>query len=179
VPFYPNILKVVLFGPQNTGKTTLCEALAKHYNTTYAQEFSRQYAKEHNVLDETTILPIAKGQLELENKAITKAKRLVFFDTNLLETKVYAQLYYNKTEPELETLLSQRIYDLYLLPEVKTPWLNDGIRDLPNHRNEHYNIFKSVLGQKKADFCELFGSFSSRFAQAKQIIDKKLNQREL
>ena len=38
-----NILKVVLFGPESTGKTTISLQLAEHYNTVWAPEFARNY----------------------------------------------------------------------------------------------------------------------------------------
>ena len=41
-----NCFRVVLFGPESTGKTTLGKALAEHYNCAYVPEFSRGYAEE-------------------------------------------------------------------------------------------------------------------------------------
>jgi len=38
-----NIIRIVLFGPESTGKTTLSQQLAKHYNTVWAPEFAREY----------------------------------------------------------------------------------------------------------------------------------------
>ena len=36
-------LKVVLFGPESTGKSSLAKELADHYNTLYVDEFARNY----------------------------------------------------------------------------------------------------------------------------------------
>ena len=170
--FHPNILKVVVFGPQNTGKTSLCEALAHHFNVDYVPEYSRLFAENNSVLNEDTVLPIIKGQLKLEDDYLKKANDLLVFDTNLLETKIYAHLYYNKTIPELEHLLKNRTYDLYLLPYVDIPWVNDSIRDLPNDRLEHYNLFKSVLEKNNLNFTTLNGSLNERLEQAILVINK-------
>ena len=40
-----NGLRVVLFGPESTGKTVLAEQLAAHFNTVWTPEFSRLYAE--------------------------------------------------------------------------------------------------------------------------------------
>ena len=39
-----NLVKVVLFGPESTGKTTMSELLAKHYNTVWVAEYAREYS---------------------------------------------------------------------------------------------------------------------------------------
>ena len=41
-----NIIKVVLFGPESTGKTTLSRQLAKHYNTKWVPEYAREYLQD-------------------------------------------------------------------------------------------------------------------------------------
>nr|WP_317045233.1 ATP-binding protein [Formosa algae] len=41
-----NNLKIVLFGPESTGKTVLAKQLAAHYNTVFVPEYSRTYALE-------------------------------------------------------------------------------------------------------------------------------------
>src|SRR5690554_540983 len=91
-----NCLKVVLFGPESTGKTILAKQLAAHYNTLWVPEFSRSYAEEkskHNeVLTKDDVLPIAIGQMALENSLAKQVESLLICDTNLLETKVYSEI---------------------------------------------------------------------------------------
>ena len=41
------IRKIVILGPESTGKSTLCEALAKHYHTVWCPEYARQYLSEN------------------------------------------------------------------------------------------------------------------------------------
>ena len=45
---HSDILKIVLFGPESTGKTVLAKQLAEHYNTVFVPEYSRAYALEKN-----------------------------------------------------------------------------------------------------------------------------------
>lgn len=93
-------LKVVVFGPESSGKTTLSRALASHYNVLWIEEFARDYLqekwdKENKVCELNDLLPIAYGQIKLENKYSKKATDLLICDTDLLETKVYSETYYN------------------------------------------------------------------------------------
>ena len=36
-------IKIVLFGPESTGKTSLAVELAKHYKTLFVKEFAREF----------------------------------------------------------------------------------------------------------------------------------------
>ena len=98
-----NCIKVVLFGPESTGKTTLAKQLAGHYNTVWVPEYMRKYLQDKLDTKQKTsepedIFPIAEGQMMLENKLAKKADKILICDTNLLETKVYAQIYFPDTD---------------------------------------------------------------------------------
>ncbi len=103
-----NIVKIVLFGPESTGKTTLSKQLARHYNTVWAPEYAREYLQdkwnnERKTCENSDLLPIAKGQMALENTLAKKADKLLICDTDLLETKVYSEEYYGGfVNPDLE-----------------------------------------------------------------------------
>ena len=38
-------LKIVLFGPESTGKTTLAKKLARHYNSVWVREYARKISQ--------------------------------------------------------------------------------------------------------------------------------------
>ena len=64
------IVKIALFGPESTGKTTLAKQLAAHYDTAWTPEFARDYLqqkwdKEQKICDVSDMLPIACGQVQL------------------------------------------------------------------------------------------------------------------
>ena len=91
-----NLIKVVLFGPESTGKTTLARELANHYQTTWVPEYAREYLqekwnKEQKTCEPHDLIPIAEGQIRLENDLTEKANKLLICDTDLLETKVYSE----------------------------------------------------------------------------------------
>ena len=120
-------LKVVIYGPESSGKTTLSRELAKYYNTIWIEEFAREYLqekwnKENKTCELNDMLPIAIGQIKLENEFSKKANKILFCDTDLLETKVYSETYYNGfCDPVLEKYALENKYDLYILTDVDIP----------------------------------------------------------
>ena len=86
-------LKVVLFGPESTGKTTLSGQLARYYNSVWVREYARRYLQdkwnnERKTCEADDLLPIAIGQMKLENNLAQKTNSVLICDTDLLETKV-------------------------------------------------------------------------------------------
>ncbi len=172
-----SLIKVVLFGPESTGKTTLSQQLATHYKTTWVPEFSREYLqkkwdKEHKICEPKDIIPIAVGQMNLENEKSKQANKLLICDTNLLETKVYSEVYYNGFVPEkIKEAVQQNHYDIYLLTYVDTPWTPDDLRDKPNEREEMFNAFEKTLIDNHKNYVILKGNKKKRFKKATEIID--------
>ena len=113
-----NLVKVVLFGPESTGKTTLSRHLAHHYNTVWTPEFAREYLQkkwnqERKTCEVEDLLPIAIGQMKLENRLAKKADKVLICDTDLLETKVYSEEFYGGfVDPRLDKSSNENItYD--------------------------------------------------------------------
>ena len=178
-----NIIKVVLFGPESTGKTTLSKQLARHYNTVWVPEYAREYLQnkwnnERKTCENSDLLPIAYGQMELENKLAEKADRILICDTDLLETKVYSEEFYGGfVDTKLEKAAKQNTYDLYLLTYIDTPWEEDDIRDRPNERLEMFNAFEKALKKNNRPYILLAGSKKNRFNFAVEEIDKILKSK--
>ncbi|HSN48779.1 MAG TPA: ATP-binding protein, partial [Flavobacterium sp.] len=117
------IIKIALFGPESTGKTTLAIQLAAHFKTAWAPEFARDYLQEKwertgQICDVDDMLPIAFGQTKLENDSLSVANKFLFCDTNLLVTKVFSEVYYNYCDPLLEKAALKHEYDLFFLTDI-------------------------------------------------------------
>jgi NadR type nicotinamide-nucleotide adenylyltransferase len=178
-----NVLKVVLFGPESTGKTTLSRQLADHYNTLWVPEYARDYLqekwnREQKSCEPEDLIPIAIGQIMTENELTRKVSRLLFCDTDLLETKVYSEAYYlGSCDPVLEKYALQNKYDLYLLTYIDIPWEKDDLRDKPDKREEMFTYFKAALDKYHRPYKLIKGSKEERFTAAVAIIDKLLKQK--
>lgn len=177
-----NIIKVVLFGPESTGKTTLSEQLARHYHTVWVPEYAREYLQnkwndERKTCEPHDLLPIAEGQMELENSLAKKATEVLICDTDLLETKVYSEAYYvGHCDPILEKYAVQNTYDLYLLTNIDVPWVGDDLRDKPNERERMFIYFKETLEKYNRNFITLTGNKKTRLQTAVEHIDQLLRK---
>ncbi len=169
------IKKIVLFGSESTGKTTLAAQLAHHYNTVWVPEYSRIYQEEKcRPLDIHDVIPIVRGQKQLEHKALPQASRLLICDTDILETKVYSEAYNGSCPQWVLEQIPGQLADLYLLTCIDLPWTPDGIRDRPHNREEMHNLFKNELLIWHLPFAEIQGNPRLRFRLAVSAINRLL-----
>ena len=177
-----NCIKIVLFGPESTGKTTLSRQLAEHYQTLWVPEYAREYLqdkwdKEQKPCEPKDLIPIAIGQMSLENELTKKANSVLICDTDLLETKVYSEAYYlGSCDPILDKYAQINTYDLYFLTYIDTPWEADDLRDKPNERENMFKAFKQTLINYKRPFVLLKGDKKTRLQEAIYHIDKLLKK---
>ena len=176
-----NIVKVVLFGPESTGKTTLSNQLARHYNTVWVPDYARDYLQnkwnnERKTCENYDLIPIAIGQMKLENELAKKADKVLICDTDLLETKVYSEEFYGGfVNPDLEEAAIANSYNLYLLTYIDTPWEKDDLRDRPEFRLEMFNAFENALIKYERPYITLKGDKKTRLENAIKAIDSILD----
>ncbi|WP_271405815.1 ATP-binding protein [Tenacibaculum soleae] len=179
-----NLVKVVLFGPESTGKTTLSGQLARYYNTVWAPEFAREYLQdkwnnERKICEQKDIIPIAEGQIKLENDLSLKADKVLICDTDLLETKVYSEEYYDGfVEAELDEAAIKNSYDIYFLTYIDTPWEADDLRDRPEQRLQMFTAFENTLKKYNRPYVLLKGDKETRLKKAIEVIDELLAKKE-
>ena len=179
-----NLVKVVLFGPESTGKTTLSELLARHYNSVWVPEYARRYLQnkwnnERKTCEHKDLIPIAIGQIKMENDLLKKADKVLICDTDLLETKVYSEEYYGGfVDPDLDNAALKNQYDLYLLTYIDTPWEKDDLRDRPEQREEMFKAFENALIKYQRPYILLKGDLKTRLDTAVNAIDKILLNRK-
>ncbi|MCI9846744.1 DUF4301 family protein [Flavobacterium pectinovorum] len=171
-----SIIKIALFGPESTGKTTLAKQLADYYETDWVPEFARDYLQRkwelnEQICTEEDMMPIAYGQVALENEKLYAAQQYLFCDTNLMVTKVFSEVYYGSCNPSLNEAALAHEYDLFFLTDIDIPWEKDDIRDNPNKRETVFSIFKQTLIDNKKPFITISGDKESRLAKATAIID--------
>lgn len=177
-----DVIKIVLFGPESTGKTTLSEQLARYYNTVWVPEYAREYLQqkwndERKTCEPEDLLPIAEGQMRLENNLTKKATDILICDTDLLETKVYSEAYYvGSCDPLLEKYALKNTYNLYLLTYIDIPWEADDLRDKPGEREEMFSYFQDTLEKYNRNFVTLKGGKKERLRTAVKHIDNLLKR---
>lgn len=170
-------LRIVLYGPESSGKTTLAKALAKQFQTTWVPEFARNYLQEKwdqkkEVCSLEDLIIIAKGQINHENYLIEDANEFLFCDTNVLITKAWSETHFNGyCAPEIQYWVDTFKYDHYFLTDIDVPWQADDLRDRPNNRKQMLDYFENILKNKKESYTLLKGNLNLRLEKAKVILE--------
>jgi NadR type nicotinamide-nucleotide adenylyltransferase len=174
------MLKVAITGPESTGKSTISEKLAQHYNTIWVPEYARSYVGnlEHAYTLED-IEAIAAGQLALEQQLLPKANGIIFSDTDLLVLKIWSEHAFGHCPDWILQKLKQQDYNLYLLMGVDLPWEPDPQREHPHLRQFFYNWYKRELQALGVPFAEITGQQEARFDMARRQVDKLLQNHNL
>ncbi|MBO1530092.1 ATP-binding protein [Psychrobacter sp. F1192] len=182
----PNsVFKVAVLGAESTGKTTLCRDLAAHFGSAWVSEYMRTYLqdkwdKERATCTWDDLLPIAEGQIALENRLAEQARQralttnkqsYLFCDTSLFELMVYSNWYYGDCPEALTQAALAHHYDLILLTEVDTPWVADDLRDSPHQRDVMSEYFASHLYAHNKSFKRIGGSRDERVLKVAKWLD--------
>lgn len=169
------MLKIVLTGPESTGKTTLAKQLADHFKTEWVAEYARHFIDKLNrPYVEADLLEIAERQLEWEKHLERFAREVLIYDTDLLTIKVWSEFRFGRCHPQILSWIKQRHYDHYLLCGTDVVWHPDPQRENPNDRDLLFDIYKKELALYKKDFTEIRGNEQQRLQQSIAIISSFL-----
>lgn len=183
------IKKIVILGPESTGKSTLCIQLADHFQTVWVKEYAREYL-EANGTQYTfeSLLDIAKGQLALEDAAISIKSleesnaavttnlqpKHIFIDTNMYVIKVWSEFVFGKCHQWILNQIVERKYDLYLLCDIDLPWVKDELREYPDlaTREKLYHHYKDIMVNQNVPWVNISGNFEERLEKAITAVNK-------
>ncbi|ABE75193.1 AAA family ATPase [Psychrobacter cryohalolentis] len=177
-----SVIKVAVLGAESTGKTTLCRDLATHFGCPWVPEYMRTYLQAKWDDEQLTctwedLLPIAQGQILLENKLAKQVSQTsndhhyLFCDTSLFELMVYSNWYYGDCPETLTQAALVHHYDLILLTDVDTPWVADDLRDSPHQRDEISAYFADQLTAYNKPFQSIGGDREVRVQQVIKLLD--------
>jgi HTH-type transcriptional repressor of NAD biosynthesis genes len=168
------VKKICLYGPESVGKTTLAEQLAAQYQTVFVPEMARSLITSNN-LTADDFIRIGHAQTEAVSDTQQRANRILFCDTDVITTQIYATLYLHDIPPILVELEGQIHYDAYLLLTPDIPWIVDNLRDQGHRRNEMFDRFRYELDRRKLAYQLISGSYVERFVLAQNTVEQVLS----
>jgi NadR type nicotinamide-nucleotide adenylyltransferase len=168
--------KIVIIGPESTGKSTLATQLADHYKSIWVPEYARAYLLEHGTdYSFEDLLIIAKGQLALEDACYnkfspgnTQQPSYLFLDTDMYVMKVWCEFVFQKCHNWILDQVVKREYDLYLLCNTDLPWTKDELREYPDliSRRKLYHMYKDIMVNQHVPWVDISGNYEERLATA-------------
>ena len=170
--------KVCVFGPESTGKSTLTEQLARHYNTNFVPEYARGVIEDCNAkLKDKDIEKIARGHDDDVKKATLDANRVLFVDTDAITTKVWSLELFGTYPKVIDEIIAKTDYDLYLLLDVDVPYVDDIVRYFPAKRKVFLQKLENELKRYGKPYKLISGSWENRFNMAVSLVDGMVEQR--
>lgn len=179
-------LRIVLIGAESTGKTTLCEQLATHYDTEWVPEYGREHW-EQKISDQhlkggeipswtdDEFIHIAEEQQRRENEAAARVSRLLICDTNAFATGTWFERYAGHRHRLVDAIGARDTVDLYLIPTPDVPFVQDGVRDGEQIRDWMHGRFLELVQATGTPYILLAGAWEQRIQQATFAIDLLLS----
>lgn len=181
------IKKIAVIGPESTGKSTLCEQLAIHYDTVWCPEFAREYlTKWGPKYSYGDLVHIARTQLEQEDLYLQLAKDIAnieekpvhpyFIDTEMTVMKVWSEFVFGRVDPFIASQFKERSYDLYFLCDIDLEWTDDPLREYPHleDRQALFGIYSNLMKEQDTPWYVISGKEEDRLATAIQKVEELL-----
>jgi len=177
--------KIVIIGPESTGKSTLCEGLAAHFQTDWVPEYAREYLLQHGKQYQfPDLMTIARGQLDLEEKHAAalagRADPILFVDTDMYVMKIWGEFVFGRCDTWILDQIVARKYDGYLLCRTDLPWTADELREYPNEgpRQTLFHMYKDCMVNQATPWAEIGGLAHERLQFAIGAVNEMLRVSE-
>ena len=165
---------IVVIGGESTGKSTLCKALARHYQTVWVPERARSYLEERGGVYQAEDLPrMLEQQLKQTAAMARHARRWLFCDTDAEVYRVWSEHKYGFCDRSILDAVVHERPDGYLLCSPDLPWEPDPLREHPEPqwREYFFRYYLQILAEKEIPFAIIKGQQQERLLQSIQWLD--------
>lgn len=167
-----HVFKIAVVGPESTGKSTMSDYLAGHYQTIAVPEYARGYCEKLTApctwQDEINMF---YGQLALEEQLLPMANKILICDTTFITVKIWSEEMFGRSPQEVLDELPRHPYDLYLLLNIDLPWQDDPLRNFPTKREYFMDVWHKELGALNANYMLISGIGTDRYESAVKALD--------
>jgi NadR type nicotinamide-nucleotide adenylyltransferase len=175
------VRRIAVLGAESSGKSTLCAALARRYDTVWVPEYLREFVDtQARVPFEADQFGIAQTQRAREDAAVQQVQGqsgaqamngLVFCDTTPLMTALYSRVYWGRVDGPLASLAARHDYALTLVTAPDTPWVADGLmRESEQVRARVHAMVVDELDARAIRFVLVCGDLPQRMRQVEAAL---------
>lgn len=173
------IIRVILTGPESTGKSDLSLWLAAEYNVNCIKEYAREYIEKldrpYNYDD---VVNIARMQIKQFNAGSEKTSSMLIADTYLIITKIWFVRVFGRSPSWVDSEIRKTKDDLYLLCKPDIPWVQDDVRENGGEmRKVLFNDYKNELIKANLNYAIVEGEGPVRFENAKTVVENYIKTR--
>ena len=150
--------------------------LAAHYNTIFVPEYAREHVMrlQGNYTFDDVVF-IAKRQVEEYNVYDEDANNILFFDTDMIITKVWFEVVYNESPPWVNEFIRVNHFDYHLLCNTEIPWEPDLARENGGAMRETlFNRYEKELITQGFSYGVITGKGENRLKNAIIMLNKNL-----
>jgi nicotinamide riboside kinase len=159
--------RVVLTGPESTGKSLLTAHLAKRFEVPRAMEYARAYLEAHGAgYDFDLVRKMARAHLAWQRLHVPEAVALGVLDTDLINYKIWFEVVYGACPPEVLDALESETNHVYLLCAPDVPWAPDPLRENPDDRPMLFERHRAEIERLGRNYVVVEGLDEARYANA-------------
>ena len=168
----PKSLRIVLTGPESSGKTELTNSLSKYFKMPFVPEYAREYlSKKNKEYDLSDLLKINDIQTKIQKATDGE---MVFWDTDILTIIIWAKEKFNTKNEIFEKSLNENVPHFYLLCNPDLDWEHDDLRESPNDRYRLLREYLSILTKRRIPYAHIQGKGKIRLANAIDSIQSQV-----
>lgn len=166
-------VKICVFGPESTGKSTLVKQLSGVFGAPSVDEYAVEVIKRNNrELSLCDMVEIMYGHNFAIAKASATLPPILFVDTDAITSKIWSEELFGEIPPAIEDVIDGQRFDLYLLTDIDLPWVNDIHRYRPDNRRQFFERCRDELELYRRKYVVINGSGNDRLNRAMEAVKK-------
>lgn len=145
------IKKVAIIGPESVGKSTMVSKVSDYFGCIGVHEYGRTVSEaKNNILTKEDFMGISDDQRSLIDIAVKKTKvPLIISDTEDYTTFLFGDIYLDECISQIYDRAKTQDFDLYIILAPTVPWVDDGLRVIPDQQQ------REMFFERLVAFCEV------------------------
>ena len=164
------MIKILITGPESSGKSTLTTQLSAYFKAPMVPEYARLYLKDMPTYQEYDLVQIALGQKKMEDDEVKNNPSILFCDTGMEVIEIWSQEKFGRIDSQITHLAQHANYDLVLLCKPNIEWQPDPLRENPTDRDRLFELYVDYLAVTNFQVSVIDESLNSRVSQAITVI---------